>query len=133
MASRSSRKGQASEHELACTLLKKFCKDHDLSATATAFKIELNRKRWITRKTSALAKAGILSLEKLLASHTQQKSRGSDDPDISNSSSLTSVPEHELGSDFPEEDQVQCQWMKCTKQFLSPQELLVSRLCIPSV
>ena len=134
MAPRSLHEGHASEFELACTLLKKFCKDHDLTATATAFEIDLNRKRWTTRKTSALAKAGIPSLEKLLASHTRQKSRRSnDDPNISDTSSLTSVPEHELGSDFPEEDQVQCQWMKCTQQFLSAQQLLVSQLCLPSV
>ena len=133
MAPRSSHEGQAPELELACTLLKKFCKDHDLTATATAFEIDLHRQGWTTRKTSALAKVGIPSLEKLVASHTQQNCRTSDnEPNISDNSSLTSVPEYDLGSDFLEEDQVQCQWIKCTKQFLSARQRVVSQLCVPT-
>ncbi len=128
MAPRSSPGGQSPELELACTLLKKFYKDHDLTATAIAFEIDLSRKGWTTRKTSALAKTGIRSLESLLAKPAQQESRGSDDKsDISDSSSLTSVPEHEMGSDLPEGNWAHCQWMKCTKQFLSSQDLLVSQ------
>lgn len=125
---------QIPEVEMACTLLKKFCRDHNLTATGTAFEIDLKRKRWNTRKTSALAKIGIPSLEKLLTSHTQQKSPESgDDSNISDSSSLTSVPEHELGSDFPQQCQAQCQWIKCTKKFPTTQQLLVSQPNTPKI
>ena len=106
MAPRSSPELQISEVEIACTLLKKFCKDHGLTATGTAFNNDLKTKHWNTLKTSALARIGIPSLEKLLASHTQQKPRASnDDFNISDSRSLTSVPEREVASDSPQQDQ----------------------------